>query len=378
MMNKITKNEYQEFFNGYAIKSIAIKNNNACALTLYEDIDLENESLPRWKRFSREGELNYRFIFFRFEESKNRLGWAEIEGGEINRALMTYPNEQEPLSVDFNGWTWEGKVEGLENWPSYQIPQTDSVEPAQQNQQKGPMLNVPGAEYAFPKGRLRYISELKVIDDVVYACGGVRKVLRRESYEKWTDLTLMKEHPQLQKEYLEAKESAEKPPIVGSFKSMDGFDANDLYACGVGGDFWHFDGKTWGKISMPLVDLYQVVCGQDGNVYIAARDGKVFKGRAAHGNENEHWKLIESNTKGLLGNPFEGATWFKGKLYLSTSYGLYALDNDEIIPVDFGKEVQHSFQHVTANDEILISYGPYNALVFDGKKWNTIISSLVN
>jgi outer membrane protein assembly factor BamB len=129
---------------------------------------------------------------------------------------------------------------------------------------------------------------------------------------------------------------------------------------------------------MPNIELNQVVCAGDGYVYVAARDGKVFKGRAKHGKNKELWKLIESDTKGLIGNPFEGATWYKGKLYLSTSYGLYELGKDEKIKaVDFGKEVQHSFQRVTSNDDILISYGPYNALVFDGTEWQTIVSSLV-
>ena len=128
---------------------------------------------------------------------------------------------------------------------------------------------------------------------------------------------------------------------------------------------------------MPNIELNKVVCAGDGYVYVAARDGIVFRGRQADEKKSSHWEMIEAKVRGLNGHPFEGAAWYKGKLYLSTSYGLYELNDDKIQKVNFGKEVQHSFQHVTVSEDILISYGPYNALVFDGKEWKTIVSSLV-
>jgi len=384
--NYITKKEYQENFEGFAIKSMAGTGSRDIYLcTLVEDLDYSDPNLPQEKAIAREGDLEYRFLNFELEKPKNYVTYMGINAGCINRALIVHSEKDGWISVDFNGMVWEGKVEALQNWPGYRIPQTDPIKPKKSEPKAkrkeglaGLQLNAPGGEWAFPKGRLRYIKELTVIDNVVYACGGVRKVLRRESYDKWTDLTLMKEHPQLQQEYLDAQKIGEKSPLIGSFNSMDGFNGSDIYACGSGGDFWHYDAKIWTKIHMPNVELNKVVCAADGNVYVAARDGKVFKGRAKHGKNKELWKLIESDTKGLIGNPFEGAAWFKEKLYLSTSYGLYELGKDEKIKaVDFGNEVQHSFQHVTANDDILISYGPYNALVFDGTEWKTIVSSLL-
>jgi len=371
----LTKKEYKKNFGGFAIKSMTISDKRVYFCTLVEDPDYHDENLPTEKALAREGDFIYRFVNFAIEEPKNYVAYMEIDPGIINRALTSYTKKDAWISVDFNGMVWEVKVSGFDEWPGYRIPQTDPITPKKPDPKAKPkkgldglQLNAPGGEWAFRGGHLLYINELKVIDDVVYACGGDRKVLRREAYEKWTDLTLTKEHPQLRKD----------DEDVFSFNSLDGFNGNDLYACGSGGDFWHYDGKTWTKIKMPSIELNKVVCAKDGNVYVAARDGKVFKGRKAHGKNKEHWKLIEGDAKGLVGNPFEGATYYKGKLYLSTSYGLYEMGEDEKIKaVDFGKEVQHSFQHVTANEEILISYGPYNALVFDGKEWQTIVSSLV-
>ena len=349
--------------------------------TLVEDPDYGDENLPTAKALAREGDFTYRFINLAIEKPRNYVAYMEINPGAINRPLTSYTKKDAWISVDFNGMVWEVKKEGFEEWPGYRIQQTDPTKAKEKKKAKkglmGLQLNAPGGEWAFAKGRLRYIKELKVIEDVVYACGGIRKVLRRDGYDKWTDITLMKEHPQLQKEYLDAQEADEKTPFVGSFNSVDGFNGNDIYACGSGGDFWHYSAKTWTKINMPNMELNKVVCAGDGYVYVAARDGIVFKGRQAHERKSSHWEMIEAKLPELNDNSFEGAAWFKGKLYLSTSYGLYELNDSKIQRVNFGKEVQHSFQHVTANDGILISYGPYNALVFDGKEWKTIVSSLV-
>jgi len=98
----LTKKEYIENFEGFSIRNIAIKNNGACAFTVVEDIDLTDETIPLSKRLSKEGDFIYRFVFFRFNQLKNRFGWIEIAGGTINRALICYLNEDEPISVDFN------------------------------------------------------------------------------------------------------------------------------------------------------------------------------------------------------------------------------------------------------------------------------------
>jgi len=367
----LSRKNYIENFEGFSIKSMDINDRGIYFCTLVEEPDIENAPLE--KQLAREGDFIYRFLNFKLEP-KQIASYMEVGANYVNRALVVFSKKDNWISVDFNGWVWEMNVQKLERWPGYDIPQTDPIKPKERKGKAKKLLNAPTG---FSMGRLIYIKELKVIDDEVYVCGGIRKVLKRNGYDDWKDLTLMKEHPQLHKEYLDAQKNGTDSPFIGSFKSLDGFNKNDIYACGSNGDCWHYDGVTWIRMNIPTnLELNKIVAAKDGNVYIAARDGVIVKGRDKYENNPEEWELIKSDISALNGNPFEGATWFKDKLYVSTSYGLYVLESNKLKPVEFGKEAQFSFQHVISNEEILISYGPYNALSFDGKEWKTIVSSL--
>jgi len=368
----LSRKNYIENFEGFSIKSMDINDRGIYFCTLVEEPDIENAPLE--KQLAREGDFIYRFLNFKLEP-KQIASYMEVGANYVNRALVVFSKKDNWISVDFNGWVWEMNVQKLERWPGYDIPQTDPIKPKERKGKAKKLLNAPTG--GFSMGRLTYIKELKVIDDEVYVCGGIRKVLKRNGYDDWEDLTLMKEHPQLHKEYLDAQKNGTDSPFIGSFKSLDGFNKNDIYACGSNGDCWHYDGVTWIRMNIPTnLELNKIVAAKDGNVYIAARDGVIVKGRDKYENNPEEWELIKSDISALNGKPFEGATWFKDKLYVSTSYGLYVLESNKLKPVEFGKEAQFSFQHVISNEEILISYGPYNALSFDGKEWKTIVSSL--
>lgn len=368
----VTKKEYFDNFSGFSIKDMDINDRNIFLLTLVEAPDPNDSELPLEKELAREGDFVYRFLNFKLEP-EHAFSFMETAPGFVNRALSIFSKKSDWVSVDFNGKAWEVDVDDLVKWPGYHIHQTDPYEVIN-SEEKSKRRRAINAPEGLTGGWLSYISELKEINGSIYACGGIRKVLKRESYDKWVDITLQKDHPQLRQEIIDTIENSDKAGGYSSFRDVDGFNEKDIYACGSGGDCWHFDGVDWRRMDIPTnQELNKVVCAGDGLVYIASRDGKILKGRGKYREEGEHWELLKSDIKALDGQPFEGATWFQGKLYVSTSYGLYELSDEKLLRVDFGDEHQFSFKNVKSNSRYLFSFGPDNILVFDGSNWQTVI-----
>lgn len=376
-INTVTKKEYIENISGFSIKSMDINDREVYLLTLVEEPDLSDNKLPLEKKLAREGDFIYRFLNFKLEP-KHAFSFMETAPSFVNRALSIFSKKSGWISVDFNGNAWEVDVDDLIKWPGYSIQQTDAYQLTERKSIRKTKKTI-NAPAGLTGGWLSYINELKEIDGSIYACGGIRKVLKREGYKKWVDITLHKDHPQLHQEMIDVAINGNQSKVPSSFKSVDGFSAKDIYACGSDGDCWHYDGKTWKHIDIPTnKELNKIVCTEEGVVYIASRDGLIIKGRDACNEQPESWKLLQSDIKALNGQPFEGATWFQSKLYVSTSYALYVLNDEELERMDFGDNHQFSFQNVVSNKNLLLSYGPYDALTFDGDTWKTIISSRVS
>jgi len=118
-----------------------------------------------------------------------------------------------------------------------------------------------------------------------------------------------------------------------------------------------------------------VLCAPDGYVYLAGALGKVLKGRYDKDN-GEQWQLLKTPILDII----HSLAWFKGKVYIGVSYGLYTIDKDgKVEEYQFPEDGvhQYSFRNVTACDEALLSYGANQAVVFDGEKWEQIIGKII-
>ena len=216
---------------------------------------------------------------------------------------------------------------------------------------------------------MREVTSVCTIDNVTYATGLFHKVYMRKGIHDWVDITDPNKHPNL---FLDLKRRREVKGNIGganpSFRVIDGFSNNDIYAGGDNGDCWHYDGKNWRLIDLPInFDIKAITCVKDSYVYISGHNSfGVLKGRG------ENWKLIGKSEEMLQIND---TTWFQGSLYLSDDYALYVLADDMIKIFKFpeGGPQQHSFARVTANENILVAYGGVQALMFDGKKCKEII-----
>lgn len=154
---------------------------------------------------------------------------------------------------------------------------------------------------------LKQISVLQVreIDGKAYMAGSLRTVFRREGPNKWTCLS---------GNDLAVRDEADKEDRLYGFEDIDGFSANDIYACGGQGDICHYDGKQWTEVPCPTnVDLMSICCAENGKVYAGGIEGYLIEGRG------DNWKVIHKG-----GNLWiESLAWYKDKLYLATGMGLY-------------------------------------------------------
>jgi hypothetical protein len=215
----------------------------------------------------------------------------------------------------------------------------------------------------------RLSQNIKYIDGEAYIVGILRKVFKRTGVFEWIDLTDPNKHPHLFEELAKHKEKrGNYLGIDTGFSAIDGFSSNDIYAAGDNGDAWHYDGNTWHRLDIPgNFDIKTVTCGGDGNVYFAGYTGGIIKGTI------DHWTNIDERG-GMVINE---TAWFQDKLYLSDERDLYTLEGDVLKPYKYpkGGPQQYSFRGVAASKDALVAYGSYQALVFDGERWEEIIGS---
>jgi hypothetical protein len=152
---------------------------------------------------------------------------------------------------------------------------------------------------------------------------------------------------------------------IKSFDSIDGFSTRDIYAAGLDGEIWRYDG-VWRQVDSPTsVGLEKVLCVQPQTVYIGGQIGTLLRGR-----ENE-WAVIDA---GDLRETISDLAWFRGRLYACSKSGLFVVDGDELVGVDLGLGDGWTFGNLEAGDGVLWSIGRTRlAKTIDGVTWEEIV-----
>ncbi len=147
------------------------------------------------------------------------------------------------------------------------------------------------------------------------------------------------------------------------FESLDGFSRNEIYAAGWLGEIWQFDGSRWqDRGSLTNKILTAVCCAPDGSVYIAGQKGVMIKGR------HDQWEIIEWDDE--TDADFWDLCWFQDKLYVATMSGLFTLEGNALVAVDFGDTPEpESFYSLTTAEGVLWSVGENDVASFDGQTW---------
>lgn len=240
------------------------------------------------------------------------------------------------------------------------------------------------------------VHALANIEGYVYAVGPWRSVAKREDFGKWINMS-------------DREGSMPSPkPVNGStdsgFDAISAFNAQDIYCVGGKGDVWRFDGKHWHQCELTdnkkfiqsragdgyvyresqagkvwrlegkrwhqcemITDKYlqNVCCAEDGYVYIGYDNGSVLKGR-----ENE-WKVIIETQ---MAAPFADMVWYDGRVWCTSENGLWVIEKDKLIEADVPAEIRACSGHLSVGDGIMLLAGNYGAAVYDGKKWEVIVS----
>lgn len=205
---------------------------------------------------------------------------------------------------------------------------------------------IDGADSPSSRGPLR---AARSIEGIAYAVGMGRQVYRRDAPRQWVCL----DRP--------IRPKPGDSPFIG-FDSIDGFSGSDLYAAGVFGEIWHYDGTAWTQQDSPTnLILAAVCCAGDDSVYIGGQKAVLLRGR------NNVWDSVKIDA---FTDDIWGLAWFKGTLYISTLFNLYLLDaNDNAVPVDMGMDRAETFYHLSVADGTLWSIGQKDIMKFDGMAW---------
>jgi hypothetical protein len=186
----------------------------------------------------------------------------------------------------------------------------------------------------------------------IYAVGTARQVYRKDGIDRWTrlDQSCKPQKPEMRADV--------------AFLSIDGFSVDDLYAVGWNGEIWHFGGKAWSRIESPTnLSLFAVHCCSSGDVYVCGQLGTILRGR------NSSWSLIE---QAETQEAFRDIVEFRGKMYLCSNNLLYSLQEDELklITTDYQAS---TFGKLKVEDQVLLSVGLKDAVVFDGSTWTQLL-----
>ena len=192
-------------------------------------------------------------------------------------------------------------------------------------------------------GSFRSISS---IDGQAYGIGTSGLVYRYEKKSSWTNLG---------------------KGIDRSFsgQGIAGFSENDIYAVGLHGLIYHFNGQSWRQITTPTnLNFNTVVCGGDGYVYAAGQSGEIICGR------NNLWETI---TPEDLNEDIWGLAWFNETLYASTFNRVIERQENDFTDVDFGNCTPLSYYQLSSGEGTLWSIGEKDVLAFNGTEWKKVV-----
>ncbi|WP_133512312.1 hypothetical protein [Candidatus Thiosymbion oneisti] len=163
------------------------------------------------------------------------------------------------------------------------------------------------------------VMRVREIAGQAYMAGTLRTVFRREGPGEWTCLS---------GNDLAVRDEEDRLHLRFGFKDIDGFAADDIYACGGRGDLCHYDGRRWEVIDCPTNQyLAAICCAGNGKVYVGGDDGMLIEGRG------DKWQVIGEDTEGFgtdgdpetagMGADIVCMAWYRDRLYLGTDQGLY-------------------------------------------------------
>lgn len=193
------------------------------------------------------------------------------------------------------------------------------------------------------------LRDMRVIAGSNYVAGMQRQVYRRSSSGDWLPLSA---------------------PILNrggikGFNSIDGYSANEIYAVGLDGEIWLFNGAQWQPIDSPTsVALQRVHCAPNGKTYIVGQAGVVLAGR------EDRWEVIDL---GDFSDDLWGVESLNDDVFVSSSKAVFKLADERLEQAAIGSDGIGSASFLSAGDGVLWSVGNRHlAFTSDGKNWTPV------
>ena len=206
----------------------------------------------------------------------------------------------------------------------------------------------PASDSQLPR-KAGYFFCLREVDGRLYACGTQNQLLRQEP-GGWVE----------QDQGLYAPLQAQ---VDRTLFALDGFAHDDLYAVGMQGAIWHWDGNAWHALGSPTnVTLHSLLCAPDGEVYIGGAGGVLLRGRRDRG-----WSDIGDES--LCRHTIESLAWFRDRLYAAGQTALLCWDGTDLRKVVTPAYEDAGFLSLDACAEALWSVGNDYLLSYDGQRW---------
>ena len=324
----MNKQNFNTYFRDYHFVDCAVRSKDVVYLLGRKEYEIEEgEEHPS------DFEIEKRLVnVFVNDPEDDRYGFSWMTGFNITNIEVSHVPSIHGVAIDYGGQILARgpEIEGMEN----KIPYDEIKGP-----RRGGMIN------------------LKNIGGYVYAVGSRRSVCRREGPNDWVPMW---------NDSLPIPKVKETPDLGDyGFEAIDGFSTDDIYAAGGKGDVWHFDGKRWRQIPFPSnMDLYNVCCGADGQVYLGAQSGHVFRGRG------QQWEHI---CKGGISLRYNDMVWFQDSVWCTNDYGIWRIHNGKRSLVDLPAGICACMGYASAADGIMVMAGMYGAAMHNGKDWVNLV-----
>ena len=196
-----------------------------------------------------------------------------------------------------------------------------------------------------------FLTDMCVIDGVVYAAGMSRQIYMREESGAWR---------RIDEDVLDESISVD---LITGFRSIDGVQG-DVFAVGFQGEIWNRRDGSWIQVQSPTnVTLEQVKVIRPGEVYAVGQAGVIVHGK------DGTWKICEqSETE----DDFWGIEWFGDVLYLATGRQIFRFDGEsELEAVQLPAQNPGFTARLRAGHGALWSFGPSQAFwTENGRDWN--------
>jgi len=329
MRTLISPDEIKENFSNYTITDCAVRNKNLLYFMASNVKESENASV-----FSENTVTKRLIIFDREEPYGANSGHQWFKDWSEMLVAGSHNNENKIVCVAEDGAVFaagEGKTE-----KEKPIPKS----------KEGPY-----------RGSIRRI---RMIHGVLYAVGTTHTVCRRRGRNDWESVCLNLPLG------TQADHDDEKRSEDMAFEDIDGFSHDDLYVIAGRGVLWHCNGKTWRQIDFPSnMYMHSICCAGDGNVYIGAQSGTLFRGRG------DKWEMVE---RGDMTLPFKDLVWYRDRLWGTSDYGLWTLEGDSMVRADVPSEITVCAGNLSVADGVMLLAGTHGAAFHDSEKWQLIFN----